>query len=152
MQENIQNRIRERAGEFIKDYPTRGYARKLACILFVLDILEPFSEEYKAIRGRLDQLDITARKTSLIEQDYFRKFIRTTKLKNIPPDQIRPGDILLLNEYSSSGQIDHLGLYIGSGKYIHLKRNRTFCDSGEIVLLEENIQKIKEIVRGKIDG
>jgi hypothetical protein len=120
--------------------------------LFILDILEPFSQEFRAIRERLNHLDITARKESLIEQDYFRKFIRTTRLRYVPADQISLGDILLLNEYSSNGRIDHLGLYLGDGEYIHLKRSRTLCDSGENVLLEDNMHKVRGIVRGKIDG
>jgi hypothetical protein len=152
MDDDLKNRIRQRAYKFIGDYPTTGFARKMGCILFVLDILEPFSQEFRTIRTRLNQLDITGRKESLVEQDYFRKFIRSTRLKYVPVDQVHPGDILLLNEYSSNGRIDHLGLYLGDGEYIHLKRSRTFFDFGEKVFLENNMHKIKGVVRGKIDG
>ena len=145
MQDDVQYRIRQRAVEFVKEYHTTGYARKLACILFILDILEPLSEEIKEIRQRLHQLDITGRKESLIEQDYFSKFIRTTRLRHVPADHMRPGDILLLNEYSPSGRIDHLGLFMGCGEYIHLKRSRSVCDSGEVVLLENNMIKFRAL-------
>lgn len=151
-QMTIKDKIKQRAVTFVKDYPTTGYRRKLSCILFVLDILEPLSAEFAEIRRRLDNLDITGRKDSMIEQDYFTTFIRATRLKYVPDDQISPGDVLLLNEYSSNGRIDHLGLYLGDSEYIHLKRSRTLCDSGEIVLLEENFHKVRAVVRGKIDG
>ncbi len=128
---------------------------EMACIFLALDILAPLSTEFSAIRGRLKCLEITASKGMLIHEDYFYKFIRTTRLKLRQVKggvaELAPGDVLLLNKKSKDGKVDHLALYLGGGDVVMLN-----VQSNEYVvnLLHINdIQSIiKAIARGKLDG
>jgi hypothetical protein len=123
----------------------------MACVLFVLEIMAPYSRELAGILGRVRQLEIAASKREMIKQDYFLKFIRSTRLKPVALADLRCGDILLINEYSRERKIDHLGLYLGQGEYLHLQRDRNKGDFGEIVNLDERRHKIMGAVRGRID-
>ncbi len=140
-------KIRQQADKYIGQ-PYQCPNRQLACILLVLDILAPHLAEAAKIRERLDRFEVTSKK-SLIEQDYFRKFIRTTALQWVKFQQLAPGDILLLWEYSKARRIDHLGVYLGDGEYLHLHRERARHDRAVVVRLDENRQKILGIVRAK---
>ncbi len=125
--------------------------RQMACILFVLEIMAPYSQELAGLLERVRQLEIATSKREMIKQDYFLKFIRSTRLKPVALADLRCGDILLINEYSRERKIDHLGLYLGQGEYLHLQRDRNKGDFGEIVNLDDNRHKIMGAVRGRID-
>ncbi len=127
---------------------------ELACIFLVLDILAPLSGEFAVIRERLKRLEVGAAKRTLIEQDYFFKFIRTTRLKLLPIAEgklplLAPGDVLLLNKRIPNGKVDHLGLYLGQGAVISLGHQGK---SADIMPLAEIRNQIKAIARGKLDG
>lgn len=138
---------------------TKGYLgqpyhcpnRQMACVFFVLEIMAPYSRELAGILQRIKCLEITTTKREMIKQDYFLKFIRTTRLKPVKLADLTAGDILLINEYSREKKIDHLGLYLGEGEYLHLQRERNKGDFAEIVNLDDNRHKILGVVRGRID-
>ncbi len=131
--------------------------RRLSCILFVLEVLAPFSLEFYNIRERVTKLQITDVK-SLIVNDYIRKFVKTTRLEMFEftggaychRPLLLPGDILLLIAGDNGSQINHLGLYLGEDKYIHLKRKRTAHNQTVISNVSDNKDRIKMIVRGKL--
>jgi len=125
--------------------------RQMACVLFILEIMAPYSRELAGILERVRQLEIASSKREMIKQDYFLKFIRSTRLKPVALADLRCGDILLINEYSRERKIDHLGLYLGQGEFLHLQRNRNKGDFAEIVNLDDNRHKIMGAVRGRID-
>ncbi len=129
---------------------------EMACIFLALDILAPISLEFTAIRGRLKCLEITAAKKTLIQQDYFFKFIRTTRLNLLSmaesiPQSLQPGDVLLINKTQTHDKVDHLGLYLGRDEVIVLNRmpQGYMADMLHINKLQNNI---KAVARGKLDG
>jgi hypothetical protein len=129
--------------------------RHIACILLVLELVAPYSVELQGILGRLRCMEITHNKKTLIEQDYFRKFINTTRLEWVNElRDITPGDILLINGYSQGNKIDHLGLYLGDGEYVHLHRDRRFArqDVVELGRVDDDRRRILGIVRAKDYG
>ncbi len=144
--EILRKRITEYSGT-----PYHCNNRQLACVFLVLEIMAPYSRELAEILKRVGQLEVTAAKRELIQQDYFRKFIRTTRLKKVALADLSCGDILLINEYSRQRKIDHLGLYLGQGEYLHLQRDRNKGDFVKIVSLDDNRHKIMGAVRGRID-
>ncbi len=139
--------LRARVNEYLgKPYTCRN--RHMACVLFVLEIMEPFSQELRECLERLCCMDITTSKKSLIQQDYFLKFIRSTclKLQELTAG-LMPGDILLINEYTGQGKIDHLGLYLGRGEYVHLRCSRNHGDYPQICRVDDSRNKILGIAR-----
>ncbi|MFQ5645908.1 MAG: hypothetical protein ACE5GM_03175 [bacterium] len=135
-----------RAEQYLRPYPTHGKERKIACVLFVLEILSPFSQEIKQLEERLRGLDFSLSKKELIQSGYFLKFIRGTGLRLLEPEKPEPGDILLLKEYSS--RIDHLGLYIGNDLYVHLDRARG--DRGGITSFSGNRGRVLKLARAEL--
>jgi cell wall-associated NlpC family hydrolase len=121
--------------------------RHIACIMLVLELTAPYSAEIQKVMARLKRMQISHNKKNLILQDYFNKFIRSTRLERIEGlINARTGDILLINGYSREEMVDHLGLYIGDGEYIHLQRNRR-QDVVELGRVDDDRQKILGIVR-----
>ena len=139
----------------VSAYLSKPYAcenRQMACVLFVLEVMEPFSPELRECLGRLRCMEITGSKKALIRQDYFLKFIRGTKLQLTTDDRqpttgLLTGDILLINEYSIERKIDHLGLYLGQGEYVHLHRDRNIGDYPQMRRVDDDRHKILGIVR-----
>lgn len=153
------NKLEDKLRDIAKGYvgkPYRCSRPQMACIFLVLDILAPVSEEFSAIRGRLKCLEITAAKRTLIRQDYFFKFIRTTGLNLLPMAEsirqsLQPGDVLLINKVQADGRVDHLGLYLGRDEVILLNRTPQgyMADMLHINELQNNI---KAVARGRLDG
>jgi hypothetical protein len=147
----LAEQLRQKANSLIGQ-PYQCNNRHIACIMFVLEVMAPHSAELRGIMGRLKCMQITHNKKDLIQQDYFNKFINTTRLERIQGlDNTRPGDILLINGYSQENKIDHLGLYIGGGEYVHLHRNRR-QDVIELGRLDDIRHRILGIVRANDYG
>ena len=143
--------LHERVARYLRR-PYQCRNRQLACVLFVLEIMAPYSRELEQILERVGRLEMAAGKREMIRQDYFLKFIRSTRLKPVALPDLRCGDILLINEYSKERKIDHLGLYLDGGEYLHLQRERNRGDFGQILRLDDNRHKIMGAVRARLEN
>ncbi|MBI5789278.1 MAG: C40 family peptidase [Candidatus Schekmanbacteria bacterium] len=143
LQESLRTKLNAYLGK-----PYQCSNPQAACVLFVLELMASCSPEFAQILERVKTLDIGHNKRRLIRQDYLRKFIRTTRLKPVPLADLSCGDILLISEYSRDQQIDHVGLYLGQGEYVHIRRDKNKGDWPEILNLDANRERILGAVRG----
>jgi cell wall-associated NlpC family hydrolase len=93
-------------------------------MLFALAMVAPYSNEYSSIYQRVENMKKFVPNREALKQDYIRKFIRTTNLKYISISQLSSGDILLMNILNRHSKVDHIGVYIDNGEFVHLQRDR----------------------------
>lgn len=137
--------LRERIEEFIGK-PYRCSDGRKACILFALAMVAPDSDEYMKILERVENMKKFVPDREALRQDYIRKFIRTTNLRFIDVFQVISGDLLLMNIYNKQSKVDHLGVYIGNGEFVHFNYRKNIRKV-RIERIDDFRRKILGVVR-----